>query len=159
MRFEHLIEINDENLPLIPTLTRAQLWRGLTVRAERPQLFVIGLDQCRIIDRDRHSMSRELRFGALQVFDRVSMTPMQRIVHDVSGNAQVPPGRLTIDIEEPEPQRLFLRFVYSNDQADPPGEADDFYDAHLKQAYRQADIDTVKVIRDLAAQGLLDGPD
>ena len=123
MRFEHLIEINDDNLPLIPALTRAQLWRGLMVRAERPQLFVIGLDQCRIIERDPLSMSRELMFGTLQVFDRVSMTPMQRIVHDVAGNAQMPASRLTIDIEEPQAQRLFLRFIYSNEHADRPGEA------------------------------------
>ena len=114
MRFEHLIEINDDNLPLIPALTRAQLWRGLMVRAERPQLFVIGLDQCRIIERDPLSMSRELMFGTLQVFDRVSMTPMQRIVHDVAGNAQMPASRLTIDIEEPQAQRLFLRFIVSD---------------------------------------------
>ena len=29
MRFEHLIQINDPLMPLLDTLTREQLWRGL----------------------------------------------------------------------------------------------------------------------------------
>ena len=32
MRFEHLIQINDPLMPLLDTLSREQLWRGLVLR-------------------------------------------------------------------------------------------------------------------------------
>ena len=52
MKFEHLIEINDPLNPLMDTLTREQLWRGLVLHAESPKLFVPHLDEC-TIDRTR----------------------------------------------------------------------------------------------------------
>ncbi|MHA0111691.1 AtaL-like protein, partial [Klebsiella pneumoniae] len=40
MKFNHLIQINDPLNPLIDSLTREQLWRGLVLRAESPRLFM-----------------------------------------------------------------------------------------------------------------------
>lgn len=42
MNFEHLIQINDPSNPLVESLTREQLWEDLVLRAEQPQLFVLG---------------------------------------------------------------------------------------------------------------------
>ncbi|HVE88597.1 MAG TPA: AtaL-like protein, partial [Burkholderiaceae bacterium] len=51
MRFEHLIQINDPLMPLLDTLTREQLWRGLVMRAEEPTQFVLGLEVATIHSR------------------------------------------------------------------------------------------------------------
>ena len=40
MKFSHLVQINDSLNPLIDSLPREQLWRGLVMRAENPLLFV-----------------------------------------------------------------------------------------------------------------------
>ncbi|MBX9850071.1 MAG: DUF1857 family protein, partial [Rhodocyclaceae bacterium] len=46
MNFEHLIEINAPGNPMIEPLSRNQLWQGLVIRAENPELSVLGLDAC-----------------------------------------------------------------------------------------------------------------
>ncbi|NCW78771.1 MAG: DUF1857 family protein, partial [Oxalobacteraceae bacterium] len=71
MKFTHLIEINSPDNPLIVPLSREQLWRGLVLRAERPTLFVMGLDACEITQRSEHMLSRTLQFGQLTVRDEV----------------------------------------------------------------------------------------
>jgi hypothetical protein len=44
LRFEHLVEINDPANPTLEPLTADQLWQGLVLRAESPELFMLGLD-------------------------------------------------------------------------------------------------------------------
>ena len=56
LNFEHLIQINDPLNPLVDSLTPEQLWEGLVLRAEQPQLFVLGLDTCDILSRDGDTM-------------------------------------------------------------------------------------------------------
>ena len=158
MNFEHLIEINSDRLPTVEPLSRARLWRGLVIRAERPKLFVLGLDACTVEQIDDQHLRRELHFGSYQVRDQVRLIPQEAVVFDVEATASSPASTLVMRIEEPEAGRLFLRFTYtSRTEGDPATPTlDDFVAGHLKQAYTQADIDTVKVIRDLASQGLLD---
>lgn len=60
MKFVHLIEINAADNPLIAPLTRAQVWRGLVMRAERPTLFVLALDACEITGRSENGLSLSL---------------------------------------------------------------------------------------------------
>ncbi len=66
MNFEHLIQINNPLNPLVDSLTREQLWEGLVLRTEQPQLFVLGLDSCAILAREGDTMERELHFDELQ---------------------------------------------------------------------------------------------
>jgi hypothetical protein len=84
MKFEHLIEINDPLNPLIDTLSREQLWRGLVLRAESPKLFVPHLDECTIDERERHGFRRRLRYGDLVIEDRVLPEPMQEVRYEVA---------------------------------------------------------------------------
>lgn len=156
MQFEHLVEINSATLSTLPPLSRRQLWRGLTIRAERPELFVLGLDSAEIVERDAQHLRRRLSFGNYSVTDRVRLIDMDSVIYDVDPTDTSPASTLVMRIEEPEAGRLFVRFTYTNRLAPGQAEVDDFVQAHLKQAYTQADIDTIKVIRDLASQGLLD---
>src|SRR5438045_853003 len=103
MNFTHLIEINDPLNPLIDPLTRTQLWRGLVMRAESPDLFVPYLDGCAILERSDTTLSRELRYGDLTVRDEVVFSPLQRVHYIVPAQGDIPPSSLTMEIEEPEP--------------------------------------------------------
>ncbi|MBS1138222.1 MAG: hypothetical protein H6R11_2176 [Proteobacteria bacterium] len=155
MNFEHLIEINDASLPDLQPLTRSQLWRGLVIRAEKPQLSVIGLDDCRILERGDGFLKRELRFGHLQVRDRVRLMPLQSVTYETEASGEMAASRLIMAIEEPWPERLFVRFTYADVLGPAAGAMDQFYDEHRKQAYLFADIDTIATIRRLASEGLL----
>lgn len=156
MHYEHLVQINDPLDPRSEPLSRAQLWQGLVVRAERPQHFLIGMDECRIVNRSGNTLDRRLRFGALLVHDRVTFHPPMEVRYQVEPSAEVAGASLVMRIEEPQPGYLFLRFEYRLHPGDGGGELDEF----RKSAYREADIDTVRMIRQLAASGLLspDGP-
>ena len=146
MNFEHLIQINSDD-PAVPSLTRTQLWEGLVLRAEQPQLFVIGLDSCVVHERTDTTLERELHYGHATVRDRVTLTPNQQVRYDIHAAGGEIGGSLTMTIEERDDHELFLRFEYRTTL---PTEDDE--DARqtseiVKSAYRESDIDTVRLIR------------
>ncbi|WP_293776065.1 SRPBCC family protein [uncultured Oxalicibacterium sp.] len=155
MQFEHLLEINDPLNPLIDALTRDQLWRGLVMRAEMPKLFVDYLDESTITRTDA-GLQRTLRYAALLVHDVVTFTPQERVHYDVPAQGEIPASSLVVTIEEPQPGALFVRFLY--DDGKPEDDADAFYDEFRRSAYHEADIETIKVIRQLAEEGRLAQP-
>jgi hypothetical protein len=160
MRFEHLVQINDPLMPLLPQLTRAQLWLGLVRRAEQPTQFVLGLQGFAIEMRDecaeQTTLTRTLDFGSFRVHDRVVLTPPHRSRTHTEAGATWPASRLTITIDEPQPEQFFLRFVYEFDGEDGRSEVDAQTDELRRQAYQSADLDTVQQIRTLAELGELD---
>jgi hypothetical protein len=160
MRFEHLVEINDPLMPLLPELSRAQLWRGLVLRAEDPTQFIVGLEQATIEARRELSgvmeLERTLDYGSFRVRDRVRLFPQQRSEIHTAAGASWPASRMTITIEEPSPEALFLRFVYeAESEVAGEGGLDEMTVALRRQAYKGADLDTVVRIRALAETGRL----
>ena len=156
MKFEHLIEINDPLNPLIDTLTREQLWRGLVIRAESPKLFIPHLDECEIGTREAGSFTRRLRYGDLVVEDTVFLTPMQEVRYDVPAQGEISASSLTMTIENPEEGRLYVRFRYDDGMGEALDAASQMYADFKKSAYQEADIDTVRIVRQMAADGKLD---
>ena len=158
MKFTHLIEINVPDNPLIAPLTRIQLWRGLVLRAERPTLFVIGLDTCDILERSFDNIKRELRFGQLVIQDLVRFDDLHNVHYQVPAQNEIPASDLHMTIEEPQPGALFVRFEYDDHAGDNESTEEAFYNEFRRSAYLEADIDTVRVIRQLAQEGQLDAP-
>ncbi|MES2127813.1 MAG: SRPBCC family protein [Pseudomonadota bacterium] len=156
MKFEHLIEINDPLNPLIDTLTREQLWRGLVLRADSPKLFVPHLDECTVDQREAGSFRRRLRYGELEIEDIVTLTPLQQVRYDVRAQKDISASSLTMTIEAPSEQRLFVRFQYDDGHDAETDAANAMYDDFKRSAYVEADIDTIRIVRELAAAGRLD---
>ncbi len=154
MQFEHLIEINDPLNPLIDALTRQQLWQGLVLRAESPQLFMPHLDEC-TLEPGEASLGRRLRFGKLVVQDQVTFHPHEKVVYDVAAQDEICQSRLCMSIEEPSPERLYVRFQYSDSHSASEDAVNAMYDDFRRSAYKEADIDTIRIIRELAALGRL----
>jgi hypothetical protein len=152
MRFEHLVQINDPLNPLIEPLTRGQVWQGLLLRAERPQVFTAHLVGARIVVRGEYYLARELDFGSFKVRDRVRLEPMQRMLIETDPSDDFSFGTLTVTIEEPGVDHLQLRFEYVVQRTH--GETlqqEASYDRLVKAAYHAADIDCVRIIRHHAA--------
>ena len=155
MKFEHLIEINDPLNPLLDALTIEQLWSGLVLRAEAPKLFVPQLDEAIIDERTDDSFRRRLRYGQLVIEDRVRLEPLQRVVYDVPAQNEITASTLTMSIEQPTPETLYVRFQYDDGHDAETDAANAMYDEFKRSAYKEADIDTVGMIRELATQGRL----
>jgi hypothetical protein len=156
MKFEHLLEINDPLNPLIDTITREQLWRGLVLRAEDPKLFVPHLDECTIVERSSGSLTRRLRYGELVIDDRVYLTPLQEVRYEVHAQGEIAQSRLSMRIETPSEGVLWVRFLYDDGNASAGDEMSKMYEEFKKSAYQEADIDTIKIVRQLASEGKLD---
>ncbi|WP_206951760.1 SRPBCC family protein [Trinickia acidisoli] len=150
MNFEHLVQVNDPLNPLAETLTRDQLWEGLVLRAEQPQLFVLGLDSCTILSRTTNTLERELHYGHATVRDRVTLTPGESVRYDILATEAYVGGSLTMTIEQPDALQLFLRFEYATTLPTPDSEDARQTNEIVKSAYREADIDTVRLIREYA---------
>lgn len=158
MKFHHLIEINDPLNPLLDPLTREQLWRGLVLRAEAPALFMPHLDQCDIVKRGVNSLSRALRYGQVVITDEVSLLPQQEVVYRVPAQGEIAASQLTMRIEEPQPEIFYVRFEYDDGTPDAAGSMDAYYNEFRRSAYYEADIDTIRIIRELAAEGRFNTP-
>lgn len=158
MKFAHLIEINALGNPLVTPLSRELLWRGLVLRAERPTLFLIGLDSCDILTRDETGISRKLQFGPLTIHDHVQFLPMQQVHYHVPRQGEIPVSDLTMTIEEPTPGALFVRFEYDDHIIEVENTDAAFYNEFRRSAYQEADIDTIRMIRQLADEDNLHAP-
>lgn len=153
MKFEHLIEVNDLANPLQFRLTRDALWFGLLYRAEDARPFLPGLDACVILQRSDTVLTRELRFGSAVIHDEVTLCPQSWIRFTSRATEQHAGGSLTISIEEPQVDALFLRFSYVTTLPEGAGSEDGQYADFVRSAYHASDLDTVQVIRHLAENG------
>ncbi|WP_036171105.1 SRPBCC family protein [Massilia sp. 9096] len=156
MKFEHLIEINDPLNPLIDTISVEQLWRGLVLRAEDPKRFMPHLDECTISEREAGSFKRSLRYGELVIADRVVLTPLLQVRYEVPSQGEIAESRMTMTIEAPSEGVLWVRFFYDDGNPEAGDEMSKMYEDFKKSAYQEADIDTIKIVRQLAADGKLD---
>lgn len=156
MKFEHLIQINDPLNPLIDTISIEQLWRGLVLRAESPTMFVPHLDECTIGDRISGSFARRLRYGDLVIDDVVYLTPLKEVRYEVPAQGEIAASSLKMIIEAPSDATLLVRFCYDDGQGEHTDPANAMYDDFKRSAYQEADIDTVRILRQLAGEGKLD---
>ncbi len=157
MKFVHLVVINDPLNPLIEPLTRDQLWRGLVLRAEAPKRFIAWLDGSEIRSEGVDLIARTLHYGEVAICDTVVFTAQQQVQYDVPAQGDIPASRLLVTIEEPGAGMLHVRFSYDDFMEETPGSMEAFYNEFRRSAYQEADIDTIRVIRELAGEGLL-GP-
>jgi hypothetical protein len=156
MKFEHLIEVNDPLNPLIDALSIEQVWRGLVLRADSPKLFVPHLDESVIDQRTESGFRRRLRYGDLVVEDHVHLEPMRRVRYLVAAQQDIAQSSLTMTIETPAEGALYVRFQYEDSHDAATDEANAMYDEFRRSAYQESDIDTIRVLRELAAEGRLD---
>jgi len=155
MKFEHLIEINDSKNSLFPIFSREQLWNGLVLRAEFPKLFLTNLDECTITSRDIDGLTRDLHFGELTIHDRVHFDFLNYVHYQVPQQGEIPGSSLRMTIEEPAPLALFVRFNYDSGHTKAEDRENATYNEFRRSAYVEADIDTIKILREMHSMGRL----
>lgn len=158
MRFEHLIQINDNSLIDVENLSRSQLWFGLVARAYKPTKFIMGLEGADILDTQLQEgfmlIKRRLDFGSFKIFDEIELHEEERTINRIYPSEYSGASSLVIQIEEPQSKELWLRFTYHIEDKDGSpsntGPEQQQMNEARRQAYKASDIDTVKMIRELA---------
>ena len=153
MKFEHIVQINDLNKPEIPPLSRFQVWEGLVLRARRPDKFLVGVEDYEFLEQEPGFLKRRVQLPGVEVVDEVRFFAEYKVDYSILPSESMPAGSLTMDIEEPEPGSLFVRFSYHVQGIENHNDSMP-YDQYLKQAYVMTDIETIQIIRDLASTGV-----
>ena len=81
--------------------------------------------------------------------------PRRQVRYETAATAEHAGGTLTMVIETPGPDALLLRFTYDTTMPAVDASGDDRYAEIVKSAYHEADIDTVRKIREIADTGRL----
>lgn len=156
MHYEHLVAVNDLGSPHTAIITRSQLWLGLLLKAESPQLFHPHIESVTILERSATLLLREVNFGNMQVRERITLEEGISLYHDTEPGDNHAGGKLHIRIEEPSPNDLFVRFHYETPMPD-DAETQQLT-GYLQKMWREMDVDGIRKIRELAESGQLGAP-
>lgn len=154
MHYEHLVAVNDPINPANFSMSRTQLWQGLLLRVEQPQLFVPNVENVVFLKKTEEYILREMQLGPMLVRDTISLQPGS-VVHFVTAPSQCHRGgQLVLTIEAPEQESLFVRFRYELPPSDDPEDCQ--YEDYLKEMWRQVDVEFIRLVRQLAESGRLE---
>ena len=100
------------NQPGKPALTRAKVWKGLTMKANNALPFVPAITQCKVIERRSElQFVREISLRGEIMQELVTLEPESRVTFErLTGSVL---GTILNEIEEKQPNELALRFSYS----------------------------------------------
>jgi Domain of unknown function (DUF1857) len=145
LRHEHIIRINDPANVAGEWLTREQLWQGLLHTVHVPQELDASIEAAIIESVSPRTLRRKIHRGSQVIADEVALLPYETLQVRADAASVFAGSTLTIRIEEPAPEMLFLRFTYelyglesSRDQAE---------DTARCSAYQNANIDRVRAAR------------
>jgi len=152
LHHEHIVRINDPANAAGAWLTRAQLWAGLQHTVLAPELLDESIDSASIEEILPGRLRREIRRGRCAINDEVELVPNEslRIRADAAG--AFAGSTLTIRIEEPAPEMLFVRFTY--DLCGLEEVRDEQEDTARCSAYHDSDVERIRQVRRFAMHGL-----
>ena len=152
LHHEHIVRINDPANAAGAWLTRAQLWAGLQHTVLAPELLDESIDSASIEEIVPGRLRREIRRGRCAINDEVELVPNEslRIRADAAG--AFAGSTLTIRIEEPAPEMLYVRFTY--DLCGLEEVRDEQEDTARCSAYHDSDVERIRQVRRFAMHGL-----
>jgi hypothetical protein len=103
------IPVND---PGEPTLTRADVWAGLELKANNALPFVPAMTHCEVLERRGDlEFDREIEFRGQRFIERITLEPKQRVTFTRLAGEVL--GTIANEIEESPSGELSLRFSYA----------------------------------------------
>ncbi len=107
------------NEPGQPTLTRADVWQGLVMKADNALPFVPGMSHCEVLNRESDKVFvREIEFRGERCRERITLTPQERVKFERLDGSVL--GTILNEIEE-DADGLGLRFSFALSLAGSPG--------------------------------------
>lgn len=150
LRHEHLVRINDPDNAICRWLTREQLWEGLHRTILVPKSIDASIDAATVRETEPNRLTREIRRGRATLSDWVEVTKHERLTIHADRAGAFAGSTLTIQIEEPAPGMLFVRFTYELHGLE--SDRTDEEDHARRSAYQQSDIERVRQARKFAEE-------
>ena len=134
-------------------ITISQIWNSLWQKVEQPELFTptIIKHQNQNIENEK-TIRRELDFGSHKIYDLITFEFQKWINFEIIPNNDLHASgslKILIIANNENPNSYSLKFVYNLKGTHQSANDDANYIEYLKSAYHQADLDCVKVIRNL----------
>lgn len=99
------------NAPGQPALTRADVWKGLVMKADNALPFVPAMTHCQVLEREGENVFvREIEFRGERCRERVTLMPQQRVKFERLDGSVL--GTILNEIED-DAEGLGLRFSFS----------------------------------------------
>ena len=152
LHHEHIVRINDPANVAGAWLTREQLWAGLHHTVVAPQLLDETIDSAAIEEVAPGRLRRVIRRGRVAMSDEVELVPNESLRIRADAGGAFAGSTLTIRIEEPAPEMLFVRFTY--DVCGLEDTRDEHEDNARCSAYRSLDIERIREVRRFVGQPL-----
>ena len=150
LHHEHIVRINDPANVAGAWLTREQLWAGLYHTVVAPQLLDETIDSAAIEEIALGRLRREIRRGRSAMHDEVELVPNESLRIRADAGGAFAGSTLTIRIEEPAPEMLFVRFTY--DVCGLEDARDEHEDNARCSAYHSLDIERIREVRRFVGQ-------
>jgi hypothetical protein len=145
LRHEHIVRINDPQSGVTPWLTRDQLWRGLHHTVVIPQVVDESIDSASVHEIGPGRLRRQIHRGPHCLNDEVELAPGHSLTIRADCNGSFAGSTLTIRIEEPAPEVLFVRFTY--EICGLAESRDEEEDQARRSAYQASDIERIRQAR------------
>ncbi len=152
LHHEHIVRINDPANVAGAWLTREQLWAGLHHTVVAPQLLDDTIDSAAIEEIAPGRLRRVIRRGRGAMSDEVELVPNESLRIRADAGGAFAGSTLTIRIEEPAPEMLFVRFTY--DVCGLEDTRDEHEDNARCSAYHSLDIERIREVRRFVGQPL-----
>ncbi len=148
LHHEHIVRINDPANRVGAWLTREQLWEGLRHTVVSPQVLDESIDDAAIEQLDAQRLRRCIRRGPNAMSDEVELEPYKAL--QITADAgEFAGSTLRMQIEEPAPEMLFVRFTY---EIRGLAELRDVEEDNARcSAYQTSDIDRIRAARRFVA--------
>ena len=122
MKFhEHIIRVTVPGLPC--EVTREELSGELADFAHRPEHFLEEVTKSEVVSPERRgsepgsiAFERNIYFGHLVFHETVQIGADGSYRSHAAGSGERPASDFSMQIEEPEPGQLFIRFIYFEDR-------------------------------------------
>ena len=150
LHHEHIVRINDPANRAVAWLTREQLWAGLQYTVLAPELLDESIDSASIEEIGPGRLRREIRRGRSATHDEVELVPNESLQIRADAAGEFAGSILTIRIEEPAPQMLFVRFTYEVCGLEEV--RDEQEDSARCSAYQCLDIERIRQARRYASR-------
>jgi Domain of unknown function (DUF1857) len=151
LHHEHIVRINDPANLAGDWLTREQLWAGLQHTVLAPEVVDESIDSTSIEEIVPGRFRRNIRRGRSSMADEVDLIPNESLQIRADAHGAFAGSTLTICIEEPAPEMLFVRFTY--DVCGLADARDEQEDSARCCAYHTSDIERIRQARRYAACG------
>jgi hypothetical protein len=147
------IKVNDD--PAAPQLSRSLVWHGLVMKAENPLPFVPVITSCKVVERHRDWLLREIVDRGDPITERVTFHPKRMVEFErLSGRVL---GTIRNEIIADGDGDMALRFTFTLtvEGLEAGSAAERQFIGEMENGYLMAVATTLKAMRKLAKDNAL----